>query len=220
MNLDIRDFFSILLKRWLIIVICGLIGFGAAYSFSRLMTKPKHVAATLIYVNLPVQSSLVVSREKLETAKMLVNTYIVILQSENFLKQVSADCGLNYTASQIGSKLKMGGVSGTEIFKVEVTMDNNVEASKIVTSIKKLAPQAISSVVESGSVKIVDEPSVKMVAMSSTIRNSIIGFFVGTAISTGIFVLIEVLDYRIKSEEDLETYYNIPILGSVPSIKS
>jgi succinoglycan biosynthesis transport protein ExoP len=91
---------------------------------------------------------------------------------------------------------------------------------KIAESISKLAQNEIVRVVESGSVKVVDRPSSRNATSSSLpVQNSLIGFIFGFLIATIIALLIEVLDFRIKNEDDIENRYNIPLLGSVPVIK-
>ena len=49
--------------------------------------------------------------------------------------------------------------------------------------------------------------------------NLIIGLFVGLVLAIFIIALKEMLDKRIKSEEDVERELNIPVLGSIPKLK-
>ena len=49
--------------------------------------------------------------------------------------------------------------------------------------------------------------------------NLIIGLFVGLVLAIFIIALKEMLDKRIKSEEDVERELNVPVLGSIPKLK-
>ena len=50
----------------------------------------------------------------------------------------------------------------------------------------------------------------------STSKNTVIGLLVGLVLAVIVNLLRELLDTRIKNEEDLSRRYDIPILGVIP----
>ena len=52
-----------------------------------------------------------------------------------------------------------------------------------------------------------------------TTTNIVGGLLLGLVIAIVIVVLKEILDKRIKSEEDVEKELNVPVLGSIPKLK-
>ncbi|OJU09713.1 MAG: hypothetical protein BGN88_11995 [Clostridiales bacterium 43-6] len=220
MEFTLRDIVSIIARRWLIILLAALIGTGVGFAYTQVFVKDKYVARLTLYVNNYNAVNSSVTPNDLTTAQKLVNTYIVVLTSQTFLDQVVADSKVKYSATDVKSMLKMSAVNETEIFAIEVTNTTRTDAVAIADSISKLAQNEIVRVVEAGSVKIVDKPS-SYNATSPTlpIQNSFIGFVFGFLIATVISLLIEVLDFRIKNEDDIENRYNIPLLGSVPTIR-
>lgn len=53
-----------------------------------------------------------------------------------------------------------------------------------------------------------------------TLRNTILGAFLGLLLGLGVASLLERLDRRIREPKDLETIYGLPLLGVVPESKS
>ena len=50
--------------------------------------------------------------------------------------------------------------------------------------------------------------------------NLTIGLILGLVLSCSVFILVAVLDTTVWREEDLEKAFNVPVLGSVPSMKA
>jgi len=49
--------------------------------------------------------------------------------------------------------------------------------------------------------------------------NIVIGLVIGLLLALGIIILNELLDKRIRNEEDVKSELDIPVLGSIPKIK-
>ena len=50
--------------------------------------------------------------------------------------------------------------------------------------------------------------------------NCVLGFLLGLVASVLFVVIQEMLDTRVKGEEDLKKYYNVPVLGEIPNFES
>ncbi|MBQ2675826.1 MAG: hypothetical protein IJF54_00295 [Clostridia bacterium] len=222
MEFKLKDIFSAIIKKWFIILLCTLLSGAVSFTLSKLLIKQQYTATSLVYVDLlsTTGAQNQVTNSGIDAAEKLVSTYIVILQSDSFLEKVSEDCGLTYSASQIKGMVTMGSKDGTQIFSVKVTTDNNQEALAIAQSITKLSKNAIEEAIPAGSVKIIDRPRVTPASsLPAVLKNTLISAFAALILVALIAILGDLLDNRIKSEEDIESHYNIPVLGSVPSIK-
>ena len=91
MEFTLRDIFSIITRRWLVILLAALIGLGCGFAYTKLFIRPKFVARTTLYVNNYNAVSAQLTSSDLTTAQKLVNTYIVVLTSETFLDSVIRD---------------------------------------------------------------------------------------------------------------------------------
>ena len=116
--------------------------------------------------------------------------------------------------------LTASAVNGTEIFEVKVTTKDADEAAVIANTIAAVAPEEIIRVVKAGSVELIDE-AVPATSPSSpnVLLNTIIGLMLGGVLSVLGVLVAEMLDNRIKTEDDLKKGYDFPILGTIPDLE-
>lgn len=218
MELSFLDIVNIFIKRIWVIILCTVVGLLGAMLISVFLIPKAYTSTSQMYVN-PNQNKLdqTGTYTELQYAQKLVNSYLIILQNDVFLTEVAEDSRLSYSAGQIKSMLSLASINNTEIFEVSITAPSPQDAYVLVQSIIDLAPDEIIRIRELDTVKIVT-PAKKPVSPSSpnVVMNTAIGAVLGLFIAAGIVLLIEVLDTRVKSEEDLTEHYALPILGSIP----
>ena len=109
-----------ILKKYLIpILIITIVAGAAAYVISAKFIKPKYRAEAMIYVSAKdyMQSGQVTTSD-LSIAKQLVNTYAIILKTDNVLNEVCESLGNQITAAKIRANLSAASVNNTEVFTV------------------------------------------------------------------------------------------------------
>lgn len=215
-----EQFFGILRKRLVWIIAIGILLAILVGILSVFLITPKYSSTAKLYVNAKYATQgNGITQAELTVAKSLVDTYIVIIQSDTTLEQVARMAGVDYTPKQIRKNLKATSLNDTEAFSVTVTDPDPEVALNIANAIVVVAPQEIVRVIEAGSVKIIDNPKLATEANDTGIsRNIIIGFFAGALISFVVFFLAEILDVTIYDEEDIEGQFGYPIIGVIPSI--
>lgn len=218
----IRLIRALMRKAWLIILV-GIIGGVATYSWSMYSTVPMYQSSAMFYVNSAFSvssgASDITSRISLGTAKDLVSSYIVILNTRETLNDVIDYAGLDYTAGQLKGMISAAPISETEIFEIVVTNGNPEEAELIANAITEILPKRISTIVEGTSVKIVDHAVLPSTAINiNHVSNAIKGVLVGVALVCGLVVLLELLDITIRSVVDLEQICKYPVLAIIPDM--
>ena len=235
-ELDLKEIFSVLLKRIWIIAIASVLGFVAAFVVSKYIVAPKYTSSVSLYVNntseaQPMNS---VNINDITASQKLVNTYIVILQDDEVLDLVGKRLLLEYTPEWLGyylsldekatepqldiealrDTLTMNSVNDTEVLKIEAETKHAQLSASICTIMTEIAPDVLMRVVKAGSVEVIgsakpaDEQSSPKVLL-----NSAIGFVAGIALAVVVVLLIHILDNTVKNEEGLKQRFNIPILG-------
>ncbi len=214
-----EQFFGIVRKRLVWIIAIGVLSAVLMGVISFLFISPKYSSTAKLYVNTTKDQQTYITQADLTVAKSLVDTYIVIIESDTALEQVAEMAGVDYTPKEIRKILTATSLDGTEAFSVTVTDPDPYVALNIANAIVEVAPREIVRVVEAGSVKIIDSPKLAVESDDNGLkRNIIIGFFAGLVLSFVIFYLSEILDVTIYDEEDLEGQFSYPIIGIIPSI--
>lgn len=200
-------------RKWFIIV--ATVVFGViALLYTMYFVTPQYQASIRLYVNNKTEFTTSVTTADMSASKSLVDTYITILQSNALLEDVIEKTGENYSIGAINSMMSAGAINGTEVFMVSITNSSPEEAAKIANAIADTAPGIITDIVEGSSVKIIDRATVPSWPVSpNTTRNATVGALLGFVLSCLIFVLIFMFDTTIYTEDDIESFCTLPILG-------
>ena len=221
MELSILEIIHILVKKIWIIILATVMGFSAAFLVSTFLIAPTYTSSCQMYVNPgnaeSTTGTYIGDYSDLQYAQKLVNSYIIILKTDTFLQNVADTAGLPYSPSQIRAMLSLSSINNTEFFEVGIESRNANDSYTLVRTITDLAPSEIMRIRESDSVKIVS-PATNPTAPSSPniLLNAIIGAMLGFVAAAAIVILVEVLDTRVKSEEDITSHYDIPVIGCIP----
>ena len=210
-----------ILKKYLIpILIITIVAGAAAYVISAKFIKPKYRAEAMIYVSAKdyMQSGQVTTSD-LSIAKQLVNTYAIILKTDNVLNEVCESLGNQITAAKIRANLSASSVNNTEVFTVSYVDTNPERATAVVNAIADIAPEKIIEVVKAGDASVISRPKTPTSPISpNKTRNAAIAALAALALSAAVFILISLLDTRIRTTEDLTESFDYPVLGSIPTI--
>ena len=111
-------------------------------------------------------------------------------------------------------------IENTEVFKAIVTSSSPYEAKDIGDAIAKTAPDTIANVKDNAKLKIVDEATVPKDPTSPNVtKNVLIAFAVGLIISLVISFVRDILDVKIKYNEEMTTILELPILAAIPDFE-
>lgn len=114
----------------------------------------------------------------------------------------------------------MNPVNNTEIFEIRVEYPDPEGALLLANTIAKLAPQKIIEIKDADAVRVVDPARLPANPSSpNVLLNTAIGALLSLVLSVLAIFMIEILDRRIKNEEDLIRNFQVPILGTVPKFK-
>jgi len=220
MELSLLDIINILTRRIWILFLCTLLGLSGALLISMFLITPKYSASAQLYVN-PNRDNIdnTGNLGELQYSQRLVNSYLIILKNDSFLEKVSNESNLNYTPGQLKGMLSLSSINNTEIFEVKIETVSAQHSYQLVSTIIELAPGEITRIRPADSVRLVSPAKVPASPSSPNVRlNTAIGAILGLMLAVGLVLLIEMLDIRIKTEDELVSKFNIPVIGSIPNI--
>ena len=220
------DFFEManeILKRWWIILLAAVFGAAVMFAITKYCITPLYQSSVLFYVNNgQKQPNEKISNADITASQSLVDTYIVILEHGTTLDEVIADAGLDYTTSELRKKLTCGAIDKTEVFRVTVTDPSPETATLIASSISKILPDKVSSVIEGSTVRIVREANTPTSPSSPNLRmNMLLGALLCSVLCILFIALRFVFDDRIRNTTVmLQEHYPYPVLAVIPDLLS
>ena len=222
LEVDLRRMIVVLWSNLWIILLVGALLAAMGFGYAWLTIEPTYSANTKLYVNNNYPDSPGYSSSQLVAAQDLADTYMVILRTHNVLDAVAEEVNLGYSYGQLRGMISASAVNETEVFQVTVTCNDYKHAAIIANAIAKVLPQKLPEIVDVASVRVVDyaTENPNPVGPSYT-RYAMMGFILGAMASAAIFVVAELMDTTINSEEYLaHVYKEYPLLAVVPGAES
>ena len=91
----------------------------------------------------------------------------------------------------------------------------------VAQALEQILPKEVPALAGVGEMVLTNRPSKPVVPVSPVLKDNVtVGIVLGLFLSCAVIVLIAVLDTTIWREEDMERSFDIPVLGSVPSMNS
>jgi len=219
-EIDLKQVFKALTRKAWLIALSAVVLAAVVLVYTVFFVTPMYDAKVTAYVNNGKASSDgAISSSEYSVALRLVNTYVTILESDNVLEKVIEQENLNVSAAQIRAMLSAKPVDDTEMFEFVVSSSDPKLAAQIANAIAKVAPEAIPEIMKGSSAAIIDYAKVPTTRSSPNyVKNTLIGAFVGILVAAVVVVIREVMNVRIKNEEDLNMIAPIPVLGVIPDL--
>lgn len=223
LEIDLKRLAFALVRRAWILILVGVIFATGAFCYSKFFTTPMYSANAKLYVNNTYGVGTEgFSSSQIDAAQQLADTYMVIMESRQVMKEVTEITGLNYSYGQLTGMVSASAVNETEVFMVKVTCPNYKHAAMIANAIADVLPAKIASIVDGSSVRVVDYAVENATKVSpNNTRNAIMGFLVGFVLSAAVIIVIDLMDTSINSEEYLARMYpEVPLLAVIPDTES
>lgn len=222
-DISLKRLTEILLRKVGFIVAVTFLAGVFAFVYSEIMIVPEYESSVTLLVNNETENTISKTyTSDIQASQMLVDTYIVIIKSDTVLNQVCqklTEHGINdYDAERLRNSITASAVDATEIFEIKVRGTDEKNTYTIANVIADVAPDIIKDFVEASSVKVVDYAVLGERVSPNIQKNMIFGLIIGLFLSCLFVVLREIFDMRIKTEDELEQWFKIPILGVVPDI--
>lgn len=222
-EIDLRQYWQIISKRWLIVVAIPLLAALTSGIISFFIIKPSYQASTTLIVGKKASEEGQAAAQMLDNNVLLANqqlakTYATIAQSRTVEESVIKDLNLPLTAEKLDKLITVDQVKTTEILEIQVNNTNPELAASIANTMAQEFSKAVIEIKKVDSVSIVDKAEVPDSPVKPNKKlNILIAFVVGLMASVGLAFLLEHLDNTIKTTNDVEDVLGIPVLGVIPN---
>lgn len=216
-ELDIIELLNFLKKKLIIILaitlLCASIGFLATKFFM----EPEYTASTRMYVQNRTSDTDVLYSD-FQSSSQILNDYTVLMTGRNVTEEVVSRLNLPMSYGQVARMIQISTPSGTRVLQINITDTDPQRAADIANAVREVAADQIQSIMDVNAVKTV-YPATAPGGPSGpdVFGNTTKAAFVGLVISVVIFVIIFLLDDTIRTEEDVEHYLGLSVLGVIPA---
>ena len=214
-EIDLREIFHVLKKRFLIILLTALIFAAGSGVYSFFIADPVYESTSRLYIL--TQSTSITSLADIQMGSSLASDYIELIKSRPVVEEVIENLNLDMEYEDLLNELTVTNPTDTRILNISVQDTDAALATKAANEFSKVAKKQISDIMKT------DEPSVWEVAHRADdpikpekAKNIAIAFILGAILSALVVIVMYVLNDRIKGAEDIEKYLGLNTLAQVP----
>lgn len=225
--MDLRDLLSVLRARWIVIVAATLIGGILALALS-LLTSPTYQSKLQFYVTVAAGDSAAAAYQGSLGAQQRVQSYAALVKSTDITREVVEVSGVDLPAGEVADNTSATADAKTVLLDVAVTDSDPERALELANAFGRVLPEAINDLETPdgggpalAKLSVVNPPALPTAPVApKTEQNVAVGLVLGVLVGIGLVLLINALDRRIKTKEQIEDIAGKPVVGSIPFRKN
>lgn len=217
--MELTDYLRILYKRWWIIVLTVVLTAGSSYLFSRLQT-PRYTSTADIVIE-PARPDWGLG----QATKMLLRTYMTVIDSDQYAQKVIDRLQLSMTAEQLRSNARFAAQDDRMVIRVEIESTDGDQANDIARTWADLMVEWRDSQNQKQRKEdrvyayLRDQPRYTQ-SWPKTRLITAAGAVFGLAIATVVILFLEWLEAGvIHTPSDVERQLQVSVVGAIPSSK-
>ena len=219
-EIDVLELFHVLLNKFWIILLAGIIAGLAFIGGTILFITPQYESTTKMYV-LSKQDNNTLTQQDMQTSLSLTKDYAEMIQSRTVTEAVIAQLGLDMTHEQLVNKISVSNTTDTRIITISVLDKDPYMARDIANAVRDTAAEHIKNVMNSEAVNVVDEANIPAEKYSPSVsKNGLIGGVLGCMIAVAIILIRFIMNDTIQTAEDVERYLQLSTLGTIPLLQT
>lgn len=221
MEISVKDFFFLILRKIPVLILGAIIGFGAFFGYASVTEVDKYTCEVTMIVNAAPDT--IATSGTIKASQDLTKAYIAIMKDFSFSQKINDALPENnkLPVNGIRKSMSMEAVDESQILAVSVTTTSAQNSYNIAKVIEEMAPKTLRQYFDDTGTIVVLRSAQKPTAPNpSSIKvKAALGAIVGMVVAACILLLISKLDKRIRGEEDILAVCKYPVLGKIGRVE-
>lgn len=218
-EINLRDLLSYFKKHLILFIVVVLFVVSAGTIYSVFILKPEYKSQATVILSSDKSKNTVQS--EINANKNLIDTYTEVVKSHRVLDRVKSEMQISDTYEQLVKKVTVASLKDTEIISISVVDLDKNHSYSLANKIADTFTEEIGQIYNDKSVNVLDravEPQkpynvdlVKQVAIYTA---------AGIVLATAVIFLMFYFDRTIKTTEQIEQLFKLPIFGKVRKLET
>lgn len=213
-NVTIQKILGILLHRLKFIILATLVATMLFFLYSKFFITPQYSTSSMIYVqNYNNNGTGGTNRENqkiymsdINGSTTLAGICVTLFQNSDELTSLYNGCMVSMTVNE-----------STFFITISVTGDDAQKCANVANQIAEKSRDVFKEHFQYGQIGTIRDAKVPVAPFApNNVKNALIGFVVGLVASCLISILLELIDTTIRSDDDIQTMYGIPVFAEIP----
>jgi capsular polysaccharide biosynthesis protein len=216
-TISIKELWDVFVKCFWIMVLAAIVAAGAFFAFNKITYVPMYSSKATLYV---LNDSENVSSSDLTTADKFLPDCTHVIKSHTVLDSVISEFSLDMTYDELKEKVSTHNPTDTRFVEITVEASSPEEAKAMVDAICEISCERIMektgykvNVFEHGIFN--SEPS-----NARSLMIYILVAMVAAIAVYGVFLVMYILDDSIWTDEEVERYLGLSVIGDIPDANS
>ncbi len=221
-TIDLMDLLKVLQKNLFTIAIVTVLTAAIGFVLAKFVVPKQYTSQSLMYVENSTSKSeeSAINVNDINAAQKLVNTCQILFTSDQTLGELNEAFGGAYSVAKLKSMVSVASVNNTEVMRISVVSGSPEESYQINLKLSEISKKEFNRVIKNGSIETVSEASYpNRHTYPSTLKFTAIGLMIGLVGSYFVFLVIEMLDTKVKPTDDLMEMYDIPVFAEILDFK-
>ena len=217
--MTLLELLTLLRKHLKLVIMLPIVCMVAMGLASVLMMNDTYTATTDMYVLASSEgsnSSSALSSD-LSASQMLTNDVATLLQSDRVMTDAADQLGL---PNLRGYDITVTSESTTRVITLQVTSSDAQGSANVANALADCVSNVAQEVMNVESVNVIDEaPTPQAPSGPNRMLYVVVAAMAGLFAAVAIVVLMDVIDTRVRSAEDVEELLELPVIGRIPQMK-
>ena len=184
-----------------------------------LLKTPMYQSTSTLYMLSKTTS--ITSMADLQLGSELSSDFTIIASSKPVVdaavESLKEDKNITLTRGQIQNMLSVANKEDTRMLSITVTSDDPELSYEVADAVTTAAVAQMAAITQTDPPTIVEHPEVASDAMDNGMRKNLaVGILAGLVLVAAIYVILYMMNDRIQTEEDIQTYLDATVLGVIP----
>ncbi|MEN3768994.1 YveK family protein [Priestia megaterium] len=221
-TISLRELFQVLRKRLWLIVLITIIAATVSAVISFFVLTPVYESKTQILVNQAKSDEQLYNPQTVQTNVQLINTYNDIIKSPAILDKVIKELKLDGTAQTLSGQIQVTNAQDSQVAQIVVQDTSAKRATEIANTTASVFKKEVPKIMNVDNVSVLSKATLGENASPvkpQPLMNIAIAVVVGLMVGVGLSFLLEYLDNTLKTEQDIESLLELPVMGVITTIK-
>ena len=218
-EINLRDLLSYFKKHLILFIVMVLFVVSAGTIYSVFLLKPEYEAQATVILSSDKSKNTVQS--EINANKNLIDTYTEVVKSHRVLDRVKNKMQIDDTYEQLVKKVTVASLKDTEIISISVVDRDKNHSYSLANTIADTFTNEIGQIYNDKSVNVLDRAVEPQKPHNvDLVKQEAIYVAAGIVLATAIIFLMFYFDRTIKTTEQIEQLFKLPIYGKVRKLET
>jgi len=223
-TISLKDLWNVLRGCFWFVLAAGIVFTVGMYAYAKVTYSPLYSSKGTMYL---INTDAEVDKDNPQSqnqwtyeytlANVVISDTVYILKSRTVLDNVGKEIGINNGYNALSGSITIFHPEDTRVLEITAVASTPENAKKIVDSLCKYGPEEANNVLQYDRIRVYEEGTYSNWAINQISFSNYIKFgIIGGALVYLIFLAMFLFDNYIHTEEDIERYLGVSIIGDIP----